>query len=193
MKYIKKILVTAINIFRELKLSVKILLAVTAVVFFMGISIVATGQPGFCNSCHIMNRYYSSWEKSSHSEVECLECHLTPGVMGLIKGKINGLSQAIDCIVGRVGTKPNAVVEDVSCLRAPCHSTEKLVSAETDFRGIRFEHKKHIARNVDGVKISCTTCHSHFEGNEHFEVESETCFTCHFLKERIKDWFRPTV
>ena len=69
MKYIKKIFVTIISIFRELKLSIKIFLAVIVLLCFVGISIVATGQPGFCNSCHVMNQYYNSWEKSSHSEV----------------------------------------------------------------------------------------------------------------------------
>ncbi|MHC4083654.1 MAG: NapC/NirT family cytochrome c [Planctomycetota bacterium] len=145
-------------------------------------AIVVTGQPGFCNSCHIMNPYYGSWEKSSHSEVNCLDCHLQPGFAGYVKGKINGLAQAVDCMVGRVGTKPNATVQDNSCLRSECHSTEELVSKDIDYHGIKFTHKNHVAKEVDGITISCGTCHSHFAGDEHFTVNNDVCFTCHFLK-----------
>lgn len=145
-------------------------------------AIVITGQPDFCNSCHIMNPYFGSWEKSSHSEVNCLDCHLQPGFAGYVKGKINGLAQAVDCMVGRVGTKPNATVQDISCLRSECHSTEELVSKDIDYHGIKFTHNNHVAKEVDGITISCGTCHSHFEGDEHFNVNNNVCFTCHFLK-----------
>jgi hypothetical protein len=186
LKYIKKIFAAAINVFVELKWSVKLLLAAVVVVCFMGAAIVVTGQTGFCNSCHVMNPYYDSWKTSSHSGVNCLECHLKPGFAGYVKGKINGLAQAIDCMVGRVGTKPNAVVEDLSCLRAECHNTEELEATIIDFNDIKFTHKKHIAEVVDGITISCSTCHSHFEGEEHFNVNTMVCFTCHFLKDSPK-------
>ena len=150
-------------------------------------SIVITGQPGFCNSCHIMNTHYASWQASGHSEVNCLDCHLQPGFAGYVKGKINGLAQAVDCIVGRVGTKPNAKVQDLSCLRSECHNTEKLVSEEIDYNGIKFTHKNHVGREVDGITISCGTCHSHFEGDEHFSVNNNVCFTCHFLKDNTSN------
>jgi hypothetical protein len=35
---------------------------------------------------------------------------------------------------------------------------------------------------VDGIRISCGTCHNHFAGDEHFTVNNDVCFTCHFLK-----------
>jgi hypothetical protein len=144
--------------------------------------IVITGTPTFCNSCHIMNRYYDSWETSTHSEVNCLACHLQPGLTGYVKGKINGLAQAVDCMVGRIGTKANATVVDASCMRPECHTIEELESAKIDFGGIRFTHTRHVAKAVDGIEISCGTCHSHYEGAEHFSVNKEVCFTCHFLK-----------
>jgi len=187
LKYIKKIFVTAIKIFLELKLSVKIFLVVGIAALFSIVSIELTSLPAFCNSCHIMKPYYDNWKTSSHSEVTCLKCHLQPGLAGLIKGKINGLAQSVNCMVGRVGTKPNAIVTDASCLRTGCHNTEELVSTTTDFNGAKFTHKKHISKVVDGIAISCGTCHSHFEGDEHFEINSVTCFTCHFLKDNQND------
>ena len=101
-------------------------------------AIEVTAQPGFCNSCHVMNDYYHSWQTSGHSEVNCLDCHLQPGFTGYVKGKINGLAQAIDCAVGRFGTKPNATIVDASCLRSECHATEKLLTETLDYEGVRF-------------------------------------------------------
>jgi len=186
-KKIKAIFVSGWNAFKQLKWPVKILLLVVIVSFFAAGAIVVTGQPGFCNSCHIMNTYYDSWEHSEHSIVNCLDCHLQPGFSGYVKGKINGLAQAVDCMVGRVSTKPSATVKDTSCLRSECHSSEELASANIDYAGIKFTHNNHIDKDVDGIKISCGTCHSHFEGNEHFTVNNDACYTCHFLKNSETD------
>jgi nitrate/TMAO reductase-like tetraheme cytochrome c subunit len=151
----------------------------SAVMSFVAIEV--TGQPGFCNSCHVMNDYYHSWQKSSHAQVNCLDCHLQPGFTGYVKGKINGLVQAMDCAVGRFGTKPNATILDASCLRSECHSTEELLAETLDYKGVRFTHKNHIDTTVGGIQVTCGLCHSHFEGQEHFSVNNDACFTCHFL------------
>ncbi len=180
--YIRKIFVSGINVFGQMRWSTKILLIIVALIFLVTSSIIATGQPGFCNSCHIMNSYYDNWQTSAHSEVNCLDCHLQPGLAGYVKGKINGLAQAVNCMVGRVDTKPNATIKDNSCLRSECHSTEELLTKDIDYSGIKFTHKNHIEKVVDGIRISCGTCHSHFEGDEHFSVNNDACFTCHFLK-----------
>jgi len=148
-----------------------------------GGAVVVTGTTGFCNSCHIMNTYYASWQTSGHAEVNCLECHLQPGFSGYVMGKINGLAQAVDCAVGRVGTKPSATVTDSSCLRSGCHSTADLTDDSLEFGGIRFTHTHHIDAEVGGMKVSCGTCHSHFEGEQHFSVSLNACFACHFLGE----------
>lgn len=182
MKYIKAIFISGWNGFKQVKWPVKILLLAVIVSFFAAGAIVVTGQPGFCNSCHIMNSYYDSWKHSEHSKVNCLDCHLQPGFTGYIKGKINGLAQAVDCMVGRFGTKPNATVKDASCLRPECHNSEDLLSTNIDYDSIKFTHNKHVGKDVCGIKISCGTCHSHFEGDEHFTVNNDACFTCHFLK-----------
>jgi nitrate/TMAO reductase-like tetraheme cytochrome c subunit len=159
-----------------------IILLIAVVAFFSAIAMTVTSQTGFCNSCHIMNDYYASWEKSSHHDVSCLSCHLQPGFGGYIKGKINGLAQAVDCAVGRVGTKAEATVLDQSCLRSACHSTEALLEKDLLFEGVKFTHKGHIQETMDGINVTCGTCHNHYQGDEHFSVEKEICFSCHFIK-----------
>lgn len=178
----KTILTPVINVFRQMKWPAKILLLIVLVSFFAAGAIVVTGQPGFCNSCHIMNPHYASWKSSGHSHVNCLDCHLQPGFAGYVKGKINGLAQAVDCMVGRVGTNPSATVKDASCLRSECHSVEEISTKKIDYNGVKFAHEKHLSNVVDGIRISCGTCHSHFEGDEHFSVRNDACFTCHFLR-----------
>jgi len=179
----KKIFLSVVNIFRQLKWSVKVLLLLGVFSFFAAGAIVVTGQTGFCNSCHIMNPYYDSWQTSEHGHINCLDCHLQPGFSGYVKGKINGLAQAVDCMVGRVGTKPNAYVTDDSCLRSGCHSVEEITSATINYGGVKFTHDNHVQKIVDGITVTCVTCHSHFEGNEHFNVNNNACYACHFLKE----------
>ncbi len=175
---------SGVNIFRQLKWSVKILLLLGIFSFFAAGAIVVTGTTGFCNSCHVMNPYYDSWQNSKHSEVNCLDCHLQPGFTGYIKGKINGLAQAVDCMVGRVGKKPNATVVDASCMRPECHTVEKIAEDDVNNVDVKFTHEKHVGKVVDGVRITCGMCHSHFEGDEHFNVNKNVCFACHFLRQR---------
>ncbi|MHC4154380.1 MAG: NapC/NirT family cytochrome c [Planctomycetota bacterium] len=181
MKSIRAIFRAGSNILRQISWPKKIALAIVLMVIFSAVAIEVTSQPSFCNSCHIMNSSYDSWQVSTHAEVNCLDCHLQPGFAGYVKGKINGLAQAVDCIVGRVGTKPNATIIDSSCLRAECHSTEELAQNSIDYKGTKFAHQNHVAKVVGGIEMSCGTCHSHFEGNEHFGVDSGVCFSCHFL------------
>ena len=183
MAKLSKLVSVPISRFMQLRLKAKIVLVAAVVVFFSSGMIIVSEQPGFCNSCHIMNTYYDSWKTSSHSQVNCLDCHLKPGLMGHVRGKINGLSQAVDCIVGRVGTKPNAAVLDISCLRSECHQADELASKQLEFGRSKFTHEKHIGKEVGGMNITCGTCHSHFEGDEHFKVNRDVCFTCHFVKD----------
>ena len=172
----------AINALRKMSLKKKILLALGVLGGFGLVGFKVTGKPGFCNTCHIMNPYYSSWKASAHNEVNCMDCHSEPGFVGYAKGKSVAPAHLINYVLGREPTKPNATVRDASCLRPECHNTEKLASENVSFNGVKFTHKTHVAKVVDGITISCTTCHSHIRDGGHFEVNRDVCFTCHFLK-----------
>lgn len=162
-----------------------IILLIIIFVSCSGGFIVVSEQTSFCNSCHIMNPYYASWQSSGHSEVNCLECHVQPGFAGIVRAKLNGLAQAVDCFLDRVSPKPSAMVEDASCLREDCHSKESLLAEPvTDVENkYKFSHQGHIDANVSGLPLLCTTCHSHFEGQEHFKVSTQVCYICHFSKD----------
>jgi hypothetical protein len=178
----KKLKQAVRKIIGRLSVTKVVLVLIALVAFFSAVAMTVTSQTGFCNSCHIMNDYYASWETSTHSEVSCLSCHLQPGFGGYIKGKINGLAQAVDCMVGRVGTKAEATVLDASCLRSACHSVDHLLEKDILFGDVKFKHEGHIQQTVDGINVSCGTCHNHYQGDEHFSVQKEICFSCHFIK-----------
>ncbi|MHC4260876.1 MAG: NapC/NirT family cytochrome c, partial [Planctomycetota bacterium] len=96
MRNIRAIFVSWIGVWWQLNWPARILLVTVIIAACSVIAIEVTAQPGFCNSCHIMNTYYDSWRNSGHSEVNCLDCHLQPGFAGYVRGKINGFAQAVD-------------------------------------------------------------------------------------------------
>ncbi|MBC8378144.1 MAG: NapC/NirT family cytochrome c [Planctomycetes bacterium] len=182
MSLLKKTKQTIRTILGRLSLIKVMFLLIAIVAFFSAVAMTVSSQTGFCNSCHIMNDYYASWEKSTHQEISCLSCHLQPGFTGYIRGKINGLAQAVDCMVGRVGTKAEATVLDMSCLRSACHNEQELLEDKVSFGTVKFTHKGHVGERYDGVNITCGTCHNHTDGQEHFSVDKDVCYTCHFVR-----------
>ncbi|HEY8665307.1 MAG TPA: NapC/NirT family cytochrome c [Tepidisphaeraceae bacterium] len=146
---------------------------------FTIISVEATSQSGFCKSCHIMESYYASWHRGAHKEVECVRCHIPPGAQNFVAAKLNGLGQVVDDVLERTATKPSASVSDFACTRPGCHDMERVRAQSRHDGKFFFNHAKHLDLEYKGVQVHCTTCHSHSRGEQHFEVDTNTCITCH--------------
>ncbi len=138
-----------------------------------------TSRPVFCNSCHIMEPYYTSWRESSHKNVSCIECHFPPGIGGEVRGKMLGLVQLAKYVTKSAGTRPSAEIPDASCLRSGCHET-RLLAGRVDFHGVPFDHTPHLKETRRGKQLRCTSCHSQIVQGEHMTVTTSTCFLCHF-------------
>ena len=138
-----------------------------------------TSRPVFCNSCHIMEPYYKSWQESSHKDVTCVECHFPPGIGGKVRGKMLGLVQLLKYVTASAGPRPTAEIPDASCLRCGCHET-RLLSGRVDFHGIPFDHTPHLQEGRRGKTLRCTSCHSQIVQGKHMTVTTTTCFLCHF-------------
>lgn len=151
------------------------------VAFSIG-SVELTSQSFFCNSCHIMNPYYESWKKGTHKDVECVECHISPGATNFISAKLNGLGQVVDDVLNRTSTKPSASVSQFACTRSGCHTIEKVQAGERNNGPYKFKHEKHLGLDYKGVAVSCGTCHSHVKGEDHFKVNTSICITCHLIE-----------
>jgi len=56
--------------------------------------------PEFCGgTCHTMRPEFAAYQNASHSRVECVECHVSPGAAGWIKSKTNGIRQLVQTVL----------------------------------------------------------------------------------------------
>lgn len=145
-----------------------------------------TSRPQFCNSCHIMEPYYKSWQQSSHKDVSCIECHFPPGLGGKVRGKMLGMVQLAKYVTQSAGTRPTAEIADASCLRSGCHET-RLLTGRVDFHGVPFDHTPHLKETRRGKQLRCTSCHSQIVQGKHMTVTVSTCFLCHFKGEPFNE------
>jgi nitrate/TMAO reductase-like tetraheme cytochrome c subunit len=146
---------------------------------FTLISVEITSQSAFCNSCHIMNSYYASWQHGDHQHVDCIKCHIPPGVGNYAKAKINGLGQVVDDLLSRTSGKPSAEIADGTCARSGCHDLTRLAAKVNTDGKFKFNHGKHLGVTYGSINIHCTTCHSHISTFKHFEVNTNACIVCH--------------
>lgn len=143
-------------------------------------SVKITEHPQFCGSCHYMDDYIESWEHSAHKDVRCVDCHYEPGAKAVVKGKVDGFLQLAKYMTHTYSSKPVAEVSDLSCLRSECHAEmDRGISVEFG-NNISFPHSKHLDHKVRAHELRCTTCHSKAGAEKHMEVNTSTCFNCHF-------------
>jgi nitrate/TMAO reductase-like tetraheme cytochrome c subunit len=126
-------------------------LALFASIGFTGLK--ATSSSSFCSTCHEMKPEFYTWKASTHSEVDCVNCHIEPGAKNLAKDKANGLKQVYEKETNTY-TAPIQMPKDIpndACNR--CHNIE---NRETTPSGdLIIPHDKHLAKN-----IKCVQCHS---------------------------------
>jgi nitrate/TMAO reductase-like tetraheme cytochrome c subunit len=142
------------------------------------VAVEKSSEPEFCNSCHIMEPYYSSWEHSAHADIKCIECHFEPGTMGTVRGKFQAISQLAKYVTRTQGTRPWAEVSDASCVRSGCHALSSL-EGSMEFGRVAFDHRPHLLE-TRGKRMRCVTCHSQVLVDQHFAIEESVCYTCHF-------------
>lgn len=140
-----------------------------------------TENPAFCGkNCHIMRPYYDSWLTSSHNDVRCVECHYEPGLVGHLKGKINGLMQFYhyETTVEEYSGKLYAKVLDKNCL--VCHE-KHIFTSDIAYMGVNFSHRNHLLQPKREVELTCTSCHSMLVigMKEHRSVTDPSCSQCH--------------
>jgi nitrate/TMAO reductase-like tetraheme cytochrome c subunit len=91
-----------------------------------------TETAGFCSQCHTMTPEMKAYKLSPHRDVACGECHVAPGLGGLIKAKLNGAKQTLEVLAG---TYPEPIrPPDHDELPSPkdtcmkCHSLSEIAS-----------------------------------------------------------------
>lgn len=125
-------------------------------------------SPQFCATCHIMDRYVTSYLSSNdldnlhfQANVGCKECHDYP-VSAEIRGGVNYVIG--NYTVDENGELLQVVYEDDICLQ--CHISKEFVAQATDFLA-KNPHDSH-----NGM-MACNTCHvSHGD-------QIDYCSRCH--------------
>lgn len=153
--------------------------ATTGLLLFSAGSFWWTSQPSFCDGCHVMNRYVDTWKASAHSDVNCENCHINPGLFSFLGGKIAGLQVVMNYIRGEYEDYSfNASVANAACLQ--CHG-DLLKKNFTDKESSVTVSHFHIIQN--GGK--CMNCHSTVAhgsavppGSATFPT-MDTCMRCH--------------
>lgn len=118
-----------------------------------------TSSSSFCTSCHEMSTRYISWTRSTHNQVECMDCHAGVGFKGYVQAKIGGARQAMQHFFGHIGDI-HAKVADPVCMK--CHFFSK--DSQFVYEPIFGDKPLYVPDDLHRV---------------HFKDQDSTCQICH--------------
>lgn len=75
--------------------------------------------PSACQRCHEVAPYYTSWKKSAHNSIDCLDCHVTRGPFHRLDSVTRGIRDVAEKIRGDYSLITNSVYYDTNCIA--CH------------------------------------------------------------------------
>lgn len=92
--------------------------------------------PQFCGgTCHSMSPELASYENSPHSSLECVECHVAPGVGGWLSSKTSGIRQLVHTVLK---TEPKPIPAGLATGRlVPSAETCENCHWPQNFNGVR--------------------------------------------------------
>ncbi len=142
-----------------------------------------TDSVAFCGrTCHaVMKPEYTAYQGSPHARVECVECHIGPGVGWYAKSKLSGLYQVYATIAGKY---PRPIPTPVTDLR-PARETCEQCHWPKQFYGAlqrRFDHYEYDKNNShwpitmlikvgSGTPLTSTMSGIHWHVNPEVTVE----------------------
>ncbi|MFC2169999.1 cytochrome c3 family protein [Acidobacteriota bacterium] len=162
------------KVLKESRRTVLILCLIMVGIFVAG-NLVFFGVshlPKSCTICHFMEPYYDQWKTSSHNQTNCIKCH---------PYKFHFITVAtIKYLTDTYNPRPHANVKDMSCLKSGCHDKRLIESKSSITGGIVFDHKQHWGIKKRGKELRCTSCHNQIVQGDHFAIDKNVCFLCHF-------------
>lgn len=122
----------------------------------------ATSTAKFCTTCHVMKPEYATWQASSHSQVDCVACHVDPEVTNALKHKVVATKELYVYLTKsyELPIQMTEQIPDSRCLK--CHSLKRKVSST--YPDLNIPHERH---NKKG--IACVKCH---QGVAHGKITS---------------------
>lgn len=140
-------------------------------------------QPRFVERYANMDDAYTSWAGSTHAEVACRECHVSPRLVAQSAFAFRMLGEFYVSIV-MPGRQPALFPKPKNAACTSCHLDTRTTSPTGD---LKIPHRAH----VRVLKLQCVYCHSYVvhkaspEGRH--TPRMSTCLTCHDGKRARKD------
>lgn len=113
-----------------------------------GVSMV---QPGYYKRYPALGERMDNWATSTHSRMSCIECHVEPGVKGVLSFGV----QSVPAFYSQLFRGP----DDTNLLKAPsrascrkCHTSYRRVAPSGD---LLIPHRAH----VEVLDMDCVACH----------------------------------
>ncbi|NWQ39463.1 NapC/NirT family cytochrome c [Bacillus sp. EB106-08-02-XG196] len=178
------------RIFKIMTLTV-LFLGMFFFVSFAGLK--GTSSSEFCASCHEMKPEFYTWKASSHSEVDCVSCHIEPGLENLAKSKAEGVVELYKKTT-KTYTAPIRMPDEIP--DSACETCHNVSAREVTPSGdLIIPHDKH---KTEGVE--CIQCHS---GTAHGKIaDRKMTFQADYAKwdEKVGtaamaeiEWIRPDM
>ena len=83
----------------------------------------------FCGqTCHVMKPEFTAHERSPHSNVECVSCHIGPGASWFVRAKLSGTRQVLGVMLNNYPRPIPAPVHNMRAARETCencHAAQK--------------------------------------------------------------------
>jgi nitrate/TMAO reductase-like tetraheme cytochrome c subunit len=138
-----------------------------------------TSTTAYCTSCHEMKAAGDSLKHSVHRNLDCLSCHVDPGVGNAITWRLqeskNIWATYLNMPVDEGMSKQVHVPSKAACTRGGCHD---LSSLGTTFGNVKMNHARHV--QIAGLTcIDCHTTTAHSAKSQSTSVSMASCFMCH--------------
>jgi nitrate/TMAO reductase-like tetraheme cytochrome c subunit len=153
-------------------------------VVFVGAAFAAaayTERNSFCiEACHEMQPYGDTWAHSTHSDLDCVRCHIEPGFVHFVRAKVSALREVYVHFAGEVKA-PIAVtrhVPDSTCASGDCHPTAG-IKEPISFATSSFSHAAHpeVPHCID---CHAQVVHTGTPGRPYIDPASmAACLACH--------------
>jgi nitrate/TMAO reductase-like tetraheme cytochrome c subunit len=134
-----------------------VLAAGGSVIAFTGVTMIQwTETADFCGRCHTMNPELEAYHLGSHRDVDCGECHVSPGIMGWVQSKLSGTRQLVSVVLN---TYPTPIEPpDHQLLPSPADTCQKCHSLnDRSFVALRaqtqFQEDEANSRDFVGLMI----------------------------------------
>lgn len=177
----------------------KLFILVSGTLLFLLVATVGgislTMSPEFCKLCHkAMTPEYVTWKYSSHSQIACVDCHMEPGVVNILKEKIVATGHLYDYLTASYEKHlPIKMKHELpSHLCEQCHSVK--TRTFTLSGDLIVPHEKHGEKGVSCVKCHSGVAHGNIAGREVTKNGDLTAWTDADGKNNMaKEFVRPDM